>query len=178
MCCTRLAENTAHKKSPKSCDLGTILQLCQAISSQLRHVSTIGKNLLSSNISSTYPRNMVSFSPLAAEIVSLVWGTPANFNSFHVFVSLLHGTLVVGISQTLWRWTEGATYIRQGGHHVGHWPTFLVSFLSPPVLILTATQLYQGCWQGSIVKKLCRLGRQITVKWNQVFIRCKWISDT
>jgi len=25
------------------------------------------------------------------------------------------------------RWTEGATCIRQGGHHVGHWPTFLVS---------------------------------------------------
>ena len=24
------------------------------------------------------------------------------------------------------RWTKGATYIRQGGHHVGHWPTFLV----------------------------------------------------
>jgi len=24
------------------------------------------------------------------------------------------------------RWTEGATCIRQGGHHVGHWPTFLV----------------------------------------------------
>ena len=34
------------------------------------------------------------------------------------------GTLVVGVSQTLRRWTEGATYIRQGGHHVGHWPTF------------------------------------------------------
>jgi len=26
---------------------------------------------------------------------------------------LLHGTLVVGVSQTLRRWTEGATYIRQ-----------------------------------------------------------------
>jgi len=24
-------------------------------------------------------------------------------------------------------WTEGATYIQQGGHHVGHWPTFLVN---------------------------------------------------
>jgi len=24
------------------------------------------------------------------------------------------------------RSTEGATYIWQGGHHVGHWPTFLV----------------------------------------------------
>ena len=32
--------------------------------------------------------------------------------------------LVVGVSQTLWRWTEGATYVRQGDHHVGHWPTF------------------------------------------------------
>jgi len=42
-CCTRLAENTARKKSPKSCHLGTIAQLCRAISSQLRHVSTIGK---------------------------------------------------------------------------------------------------------------------------------------
>jgi len=22
------------------------------------------------------------------------------------------------------RWTEGATYVWQGDHHVGHWPTF------------------------------------------------------
>jgi len=34
--------------------------------------------------------------------------------------------LVVGVSQTLRRWSEGATYIRQGDYHVGHWPTFLV----------------------------------------------------
>ena len=26
-------------------------------------------------------------------------------------------------------WTEGATYIRQGGHHIGHWPTFLVVYV-------------------------------------------------
>jgi len=32
-----------------------IAQLCQAESSQLRHVSTIGKTLLSSNMSSTCP---------------------------------------------------------------------------------------------------------------------------
>jgi len=31
------------------------------------------KNLLSNNISSTCPHNMVNFRPLAAEIVSLVW---------------------------------------------------------------------------------------------------------
>ena len=38
--------------------------------------------------------------PLAAEIVSLVWGTPANFNGFRILAALLHGTLVVGVSQT------------------------------------------------------------------------------
>jgi len=57
---------------------------------------------------------------LAPEIVSLVWGTPANVNGFRVLAALLHGTLVVGVSETLRRWTEGATYVRQGGHHVGH----------------------------------------------------------
>jgi len=31
---------------------------------------------------------------------------------------------IVDVSQTLRRWAEGATYIRQGGHHVGHRPTF------------------------------------------------------
>jgi len=54
------------------------------------------KNLLSSNISSTCPYNMVNFGPLAAEIFSLVWGTPGNFNGFRFLAALLHGTLVVG----------------------------------------------------------------------------------
>jgi len=116
------------KKSPKIHHLGTIAQFCRAISSQLRHVSSIRKNLLSSNFSSTCSHNMVNFGPLAAEIVSLVWAPQVgpNFNGFRVLAALLRGTLVVGVIQTLRRWTEGATCIRQGGHHVGHWPTFLV----------------------------------------------------
>ena len=67
-CCAGLAASTGRKKSSKNRNQGAIAQLCRAISSQLRHISTIGK--------------------------------------------------------TLRRWTEGATYIQQGGHHVGHWPTF------------------------------------------------------
>ena len=43
MCCTRLAGNAGPKKSPKIGHLGTIKQLCGAISSQLRHILTIGK---------------------------------------------------------------------------------------------------------------------------------------
>ena len=64
---------------------------------------------------------MVNFGLLAAEIVSLVWGTPAIFHGFRVLAALLHGTVVGGRQPNF---TEGATYIRQGGHHVGHWPTF------------------------------------------------------
>ena len=100
MCCSRLAANTGRKKIAKNHYLGNIAQLCRAISSQLRHVSTIGKKMLSSNISSRCPHNMVNFGLLPAEIISLVWDTPANFNGFRVLTALLHGTLVVGVSQT------------------------------------------------------------------------------
>jgi len=77
-------------------------------------------------MSSTCPHNMVNFGPLAAEICPVVCSIPVNFNRFRVLAALLHGTVVVGVSQSLRHWTEGATYIRQGGHHVGHWPTLLV----------------------------------------------------
>jgi len=61
------------------------------------------ENILSSNISSRCPHNMVNFSPLAAEIDPVVWGIPANFNGFRVLAALLHGTPVVGVNQTLQR---------------------------------------------------------------------------
>jgi len=82
------------------------------------------KNLLSSNIFSTCPHNMVNFSPLVAEIISLVWGTPDNFTGFRVLAALLHGTLVVGVSQTS-AFNRGRHLYSAGGHHVGHWLTFL-----------------------------------------------------
>ena len=68
---------------------------------------------------------MLNFSPLAAEIGLPVLGIPANFNGFRLLAGLLHGSQVVSVSQTVRRLTEGATYVRQGDHHVGHWPTFL-----------------------------------------------------
>ena len=45
-CCTRLAENTGRKKSPENSPSAHHPQLCRAISSQLRHVSTIVKELV------------------------------------------------------------------------------------------------------------------------------------
>jgi len=78
------------------------------------------KNLLSSTISYRRPHNMVNFGLLRAEIHPIVWGTSANFNRFGVLAALLHGSQLVSVSQTLQRWTECATYVRQGDHHVGH----------------------------------------------------------
>jgi len=91
MCCTRLAENTGRKKVAKNRHLCTIAPICSAISSQLRHLSTIGKNFLNSNTSSTCPHNMMNFGLLAAEIRWRVWGTFTNFNGFLVLAALLHG---------------------------------------------------------------------------------------
>jgi len=89
------------QKIGKKCHLGTITELCPAISLQLRHVSTIGKNLLNSNNSSTCPHNMVNFGPLTAEIFWRVWGTLANFNRFRILASLVHQRCSTEVNKTL-----------------------------------------------------------------------------
>jgi len=84
----------------KNCYLRTIALLCWAISSQLGHVSAIGKKLVKHQYLPTQVlmHKMVNFGPLASGIHSGVWGTPANFNGFRVLAALLHGTLVLGVS--------------------------------------------------------------------------------
>jgi len=48
-----------------------------------------------------FPRNMVNFSPLTAEICWRVWGTAANFNRFCVLALLLHPRCAMEVSNTL-----------------------------------------------------------------------------
>ena len=123
------------------------------------------KNLLSSNICSRCPHNMVNFGLLAAEIVSSVWGTPGNFNGFRALAALLH-------------WTEGTTYIRQGGHHVGHWPTFLVVLVFVSVLKVL-TLIYDFCIIHRLQRKsntllLNRPSQRLSVDrpWSELFAYC------
>jgi len=59
------------------------------------------KNLLNSDIFSTYPNNMVNFDPVTADIGLLVGGTPANFNGFRLLVSLLQRRRWSEANQTL-----------------------------------------------------------------------------
>jgi len=104
MFCTRLAANTGRKKSSQKSPSGHHrTTLSGYIFTNKACINNRKKYLLISNISSTCRHNMVNFGPLAAEIVSLVWGTPANFNGFGVLAALVDGTVVVGVSQTLRR---------------------------------------------------------------------------
>jgi len=56
-----------------------------------------------------------------------------NWNSWyqHIELLILRNQLLISWNSNCWYQEsgveqEGATCIRQGGHHVGHWPTFLV----------------------------------------------------
>jgi len=104
MCCTRLAGNTGCKKSPKIRHLGTIAQLCQAVSSQLMHVlSTVGKN-----VKQHYLLNMFSqygeFWPISGWDRFTSLAHPANFNGFRVLASLLQRHRSSEVNQTFARW--------------------------------------------------------------------------
>jgi len=94
-CCMRLTENTGCKKSPSGHHRTTLSGYIFTIKARIDNWK---KNLLSSNISSTCPYNMMNFGPLAAEIDPVVWGTPANFNRFRILPALMHSTPVLGVS--------------------------------------------------------------------------------
>jgi len=89
MCCTRLAGNIGRKKSPSAHHRTTLSGYIFVTKARIDNQKKI---LLSSNMSSTCPHNMVNFSLLTAETCWRVWGTLANFNGFRVLAALLHGT--------------------------------------------------------------------------------------
>jgi len=140
MCCLRLAANAGPKKVAKNCHLGTMPQLCLAIYSQLRHVSTIGKKV----VKQQYPSYM---SPQYGELRStsgwdrfISLGHPGNFNGFRVLAALLHGTLVVGVNQTA-ALNRGRHLYSAGRPSRWALPTFLVRNMQPlqlVALLLTA----------------------------------------
>jgi len=77
----------------KNRHLRTIAQLCRAESSQLRHVSTIGKKLVEQQyLLQMFPQYGEHRPTNSWDRVASLWrvqGTPANFNGFCVFTSLV-----------------------------------------------------------------------------------------
>jgi len=100
MCCTRLAEKNRTQKVAILAPSHNFVGLYLRSRGMYRQSEN---NLLNSDTFSICPHNMVNFGLLTAEIYWRVWGTPATFNGFRVLAALLHGTLVVDVSQTLRR---------------------------------------------------------------------------
>ena len=87
---------------------------------------------------------MVNFGPLAAEIVSLVWDTPGNFNGFGVLAALLPGTLVVGVSQTAAfnRWRHLYSAGRPSGWALAHISSFLLVHGQVTIIFVVSVCLF------------------------------------
>jgi len=109
---------------------------------------------------------MVNFGPLAAGIFSLVWCTPVNFNGFRILAALLHGTPVLGVSQTLRRWTEGATHFGRAAITLGIGPhsSLFMLYVAPQNCEVIA---YGSCKTSTTASGIVRtetLLRRVTAK--------------
>jgi len=91
MCCTRLDGNAGRKNLQKNRHLGTIAQICRAISSQLRHILTIEKIVKQQYFIHMPPQYGELRSTNGGDLFASL-GYPANFNGFRVLAALLHGT--------------------------------------------------------------------------------------
>ena len=102
MCCMHAARwKYRTQKFAKIRHLRTIAQLCRAVSSQLRHISTITKKV-ETTISPPHVLTICWTSArITAEIGLPVWGTPANFNGFRVLASILQRRRSTDVNQTL-----------------------------------------------------------------------------
>jgi len=125
MCCTRLAANTERKNDAKNRHLRTIAQLCPAVSSQLRHILTIGKKLVKQKyvLHMSAATSLTGGQPNFPQCLAISWAGTLRIhfsgilpltkfcpvhNSLYVQVlrspilaALLHGTAAAGVSQTL-----------------------------------------------------------------------------
>jgi len=107
MCCTQLTGNTGCKNYAKNRDLRTITQLCQAMSSQLRHASTIGNgsqpNFARYLAVSCTGTQLYTFSGLLPcnGILPGAKYTLRQVLLFPILAALLRGTREVIVSQTL-----------------------------------------------------------------------------
>ena len=107
MCCTRLAANTGRKKVAKNRHLGTIAQLRRAISSQIRHLSTIGKKLVKQQYLLHMTPQYGELRPTSGCDRSGSLRHPCKFQRVSRLGSVTARHLVVAVSQTLRRWTAG-----------------------------------------------------------------------
>ena len=116
------------------------------------------KSLLSSNMSSRCPHNMVNFGSPAAEIDPVVWCTPANLNGFRVLAALLHGSQVVGVTQICG--VDQRHHLCSAGRSL-RWALAHIStsfFLSSPNLSRRRLDVYHTSTHGVALARISHAG--------------------
>jgi len=133
MCCTRLTGNAGPKNSPKIAIWAPSHNFVGYIFATKAHIDNRKKKL----VKQQYLLHM-----------SLQYGELRRTSGWDRFVSLGHPCKCQWVSrlgsvtaqhssighQPNFRWTESGTYVRQGGHDVGHWSTFLVNINSTYII--------------------------------------------
>ena len=147
--CTRLTANTGCKevaKKPSGQHRTTLLAYIFATKACIDNCKKPVKQQYLLDMSSQYGE----LRPTSGWDRFASLGHPCKFQRVSRLGSVTARHLVVGVSQTLQRWTEGATYIRQGGYHVGHWITFLVAKIWPDKFV-------RWCPDGDFWRLFCVL---------------------
>ena len=142
MCCTRLAGNTGRKMMQKNRHLRTIAQLSRAISSQLRHASTIGKKLVKQQYLLHMPLQYGELRPTSGwdRFVSL--GDPSKFQRVSHIGSITARHSTSGLQPNCGVEQRAPPIFGMAGHHVGHWPTFLVYFCNACIVLHLRTSYH------------------------------------
>jgi len=100
MCCSRLAANTGRKKSPKIAIWAPSHNYVGLYLSNYGTYRQLEKKLVKQQYLLYMSPQYGELRPTSGWDRFISLGTPANFNGFRVLAALLHGTLVVSISQT------------------------------------------------------------------------------
>jgi len=170
-CCTRLAENTRCKKIAKNSASG-------------HHHTTLSGSVFATKTCIDNQKKLVKqqYLPLMSLqygeptsgwdlLVSL--GYPSKFQrvSRLVLAALLHGIVVVGVSQTLQHWTDGATLFGRVAITLGIGPH---SSLVLGCCLLECSNFswanYSSLWESSVMAvdyqmQVCQLGIEILIQW-------------
>ena len=126
MCCTRLAGNTGRKNDTQKIAIWAPSH--NFVGLYLRKWGMYRQSEKTCLAPVSPPPHMSSqygeLRPTSGWDLLASVGHPCKFQRVSRLGSVT--ALVVGVSQTLWRSTEGATDIRQGSHHVGHYSYIIV----------------------------------------------------
>jgi len=123
-CCTRLAENSGRKKSPKNRHLCTIAQLLLGYILETKAHMDNRTKLVTQQYLPQMSSQYGELRPTNGWDWSSSLGHPSKFQRVSRLGSVTAQYSSSGRQPSFAALNGGRHYIRQGGHHVGHRPTF------------------------------------------------------